>query len=301
MSLPRSQRVDARPIENLRTLIETLEELSVLRMQNARHGIEANRTFSKDLRAVFQNVMQAHRTEVELLLKLRKKSFFSFSRMIKAEKSQPSVRRMTILMSSQVRLSGSIVMETFRSFLSYLKSIQTDVIIFGRVGKELFEAALPGRSFTYYTMSDKAPNAASLEPMLKKLSDYDAITIFHGTFVNFVSQNPTETDLSPTTIVQEDSRNKQGNRSLLFIFEPDLETIIKYFSSQIFATLVHQLAQESWLALLGSRITAMEQASRNIENYEMKLQFQETMLERDIQNNKQRERLSGIALWSQEH
>ena len=171
----------------------------------------------------------------------------------------------------------------------------------GSVGRDYLIKARPQLHFTYLELPDDDAPLAHYKPLLDRLKDFDHITVSYGRFVNVVEQVPTRVSLVGSLPVASQSesgqRETQADRPRDYLFEPSLPAVLTFFDTYIFAVLFQQTVNESGLAQLGSRITAMEQASQNIDERLKRLQREHLSYQRALRNQKQRERLAGMVLW----
>ena len=91
-------------------------------------------------------------------------------------------------------------------------------------------------------------------------NDFDVCTIFYNKFKNVISQIPQAQQIIPLESVD---KNKEENLEISYEFEPDEDEILsnllpKNISTQIFKAMLENSASEQ-----GSRMTAMDNATRN--------------------------------------
>jgi len=173
------------------------------------------------------------------------------------------------------------------------------VVVTGLIGKQSIEKSRPDIHFEYFNLP--GINAALREhrQLVTYLRKFDDVSIFYGKFVNVVDQVATTTRLASgdrlaTLPVKEQKAEAERHR---YLFEPELPEVVEFFDTQIFAMLFGQTINESSLAQLGSRITAMEIASSNIEKRYEQLLVDQRRARRELRNKKQRQMLAGISLW----
>ena len=200
-----------------------------------------------------------------------------------------------VLIAPDQKFSGNIGFEVFETFLKHIKeSPKSDVLVIGVIGKQLVD----GKGVTGYKYYDlKSLKVKSNYDSLRDyLLSYQKIDVHYGKFVNLLTQIKTVTDITGNT-VNENSINLTSKDD--YIFEPSIEAVMNFFEVQIMGVLLKQALAESELARLGSRINAMESASRNAKDTVKKLRIRKTMLDKSYANNKQIERMSGMSLWGE--
>lgn len=275
---------------NLKSLVSTYEEIAVMRIGSTRTAVLTARQFREGLSRVFDDVRRSYQQEVRAALARQKK------RMV--------ARQALVLFSTNSHLAGSVTAEVARTFVSYIKEHpEAEVIIVGQAGKERVVSMLPGQPHTFFAIPEEKVTLEDLQPLLKHLLQYEGATIFYARFQNLISQAPTFQTLGDALTVSAGGPVKGGAGGPAaaerdtYLFEPSLDHVVDFFNTQILSLLLHQTWNESWLSLLGSRITAMEKASLNIDERLHKMAWEKRREERRIANKKQRDRLSGIYLW----
>ncbi len=281
-------------VRNLKSLVSTYEEIAVMRIEKVRETVLKARQFREGLSHVFTDVKTSQARQIaELLAKKKEKG------------EAKNNREVVVYLSTNTRLAGHVTSSVARAFVTHVDShSDADIMILGQVGKELFLQLRPGRKFTFFPLSDGKTDMKELTPILQYLQQYEGVTIFFARFQNLIGQEPTSVDLGQKTVFEDAPTTKKKLLNIPisaepgYIFEPSLEVIIDFFNKQIFAVLFQQTRNEAWLSLLGSRVTAMEQAAVNIKGRLKELEWEERRERRRIQNKKQRDRLAGITLWT---
>jgi len=275
---------------SLKVLITTYEEISVMRMQRIRDAVLQTRSFIDGLVEVFEDVSESRRTVREAAL----------ARKIKREKVEARMQKpLLMLITTRSRFSGPVVRKIFRAFLTQADREEADIVIAGKVGQELFAAARPGMDFTYVEMPESRLLAADLAPLVQHAAGRQNVHIFYGRFINLIDQVSAETNLSEVSFRSEaEARgHTRGRRTLRFLFEPSFGEVVDFFDTQILGSLVVQAAHESQLAVLGSRVTAMEDASQRVNDRLNELKKIDRLLLKTKQNREQRDLMAGMTLW----
>jgi F0F1-type ATP synthase gamma subunit len=274
-------------VTNLRSLVFTYEEIAVMRIERVRRGVLAARQFRLGLSDVFSQVRTSHHREVAAELKKQSKG--------------GNNKEVALLLSTNTRLAGPISSRVSRAFASFVSSNPMDVAIVGQIGKERFKEALPQRDFKFFSFSEGQPRSEDLHSLIAYLLDYKSVVIFFGHFENLINQAPAKIKFGEDEILTAPQASPRSffapSVVQTHIFEPSLKEVVQFFNDQIFATLVQLTFSESWLSLLGSRITAMEQASHRIGKELAILEWRQRREDRQYRNRKQRDRLSGLVLW----
>ncbi|MBI1833206.1 MAG: F0F1 ATP synthase subunit gamma [Candidatus Andersenbacteria bacterium] len=270
-----SIQVELKLLEELAPMVTAKQEIAVSRIQEPQKNVLASRQFFERLSSVFGQVRDAYQGEVTTLEKSRRGNA-------------------VVLFSAEQYLTGPITSATFRYFIEYLELHPSDPIVIGSVGKQRFISELPGADFNYIELPKGwQKDEQALAPLVQTLLRYKSITFVFGQYANLVSQRPTH-----VTIGDVLAKKKSTASSEQFVFEPSLETIVSLFDRNLVALLFKQAADENTLAELGSQITAMELADNAIRSRQYKLKRISRESTRQMRNKQQRERLSGLRLWS---
>jgi len=288
MPTNRDINADITFVADLKSLVSTYEEIAVMRIAKVRVEVLNAREFREGLSTVFRDVRVSHQQQViQALKKQQKEATFAHG---------------ALLLSTDSRLTGGVTASVSRAFAAYVKENQdASLIIVGQVGKEHLASMIPGRPAKFFSITEGKPNPADLEPLLEYLLRFARLTVFFPRFQNIIRQEPTKFELGEIQATATDLKarseeilTKAGGS---YLFEPSLEEIVDFFNKQIFAMVLQQTQNESWLSLLGSRVTAMEKAANNIDIQLQKLEWERRREQRRIRNKKQRDRLAGISLW----
>lgn len=282
---------DFEAANSLRFLAQAYEQISVVKMQQIRRSVLKTRDFLDRLADVFVDVKGSYKDKILELIKKKKNTtgVTSFSTLAKNDKSA------AVLISANTRLYGSIVYQIFDAFSKFIKEQKgTDIVIVGKIGKELFEA-VDKRSYDYFELPDNDVSFAQLESLIGKILNYQKVTVFYGQFINVLNQSPKALEITGEQSL--DDRITEQERKLHFLFEPSLENILNFFETQFFTSSFKQTVNETQLARYASRIDAMEQAMVSIDKRIKNIKYLKLRAIKDAQNKKQQQTIAGISLW----
>lgn len=272
-------------LATLKLLVESYEEISVLRMQRVKGSVLLTREFLDKLSQIFADVKANYRREFQKMMQQKKsKGGFSFSTI------QKNGKTVSVFLSSNSKFYGDIVQKVFSEFLDDIERSSSDIVIVGRVGRELFEQSGHKKPYKYYELSDQEVRVEDLKNLVMYLISYEFVHVYHGKFNNMVAQIATMSNISGEQMVGED----EGETLTRFFFEPSLEKILNFFETQVFTSLFKQTVNESELSRLASRIKAMEEAFGNIDKTEGELGLAMRKANRNLQNKKQLDALVGV-------
>lgn len=280
---------DINLIASFKGLAQAYEEISVNKMQKIRGKVLTARDFLSDLSEVFADVKASYRAEIEKLIVKNKNGKFSYTNINKNGKS------ISVLLSSNNKLYGDIGKKVYRLFVDDVKKTNGDIYIIGKVGKELFERSELKKPYKYIDFPDNKEAADKFGEVLLELEKYQSVNVYHGQFVNVITQDPIVTNVSGSAMLEEVSEKAQAPKK--FFFEPSLEEVLSIFETQIFGSLFRQTLHESELSHVTSRIQQMEYALENIEDYQKDLSKKRRLVIKRNESAKRLQKFAGISLW----
>ncbi len=284
---------DLEALNSLKDLVQSYEEIAVIRMQNIKESVLKTRDFLTEISDIFVDLKASYEREVKDLM----------ARIKRGEKTiiqglQNNGKTLLVYLSSNGRLYGSVTQKTFRLFTEDLKKPEgttADLVVIGSAGREMFEGsnASKNKQFEYFEIPDTSVNVDHIKKLMQKFLQYEKVYIYYGKFGNVVTQTPIATSITGEDVFETEIVNPTP-REDRFIFEPTLEKIFHFFETQIMANLFSQTLLENQLARHASRVNAMEEALGHIEEESKKLNQVKNRLRHLTQNKKQLETISGV-------
>ena len=285
----KSIQAEASFLENLRDLCVVYEQISVMRMKEIRDKVLYTRGFYSQLDKVYVRLKKTYHRQLAILAKKRQ-----IKDPRKAFLLGKNEKRVVVFIGADNRFYGDIFNKVFYSFLEDIKKNKDDVLIIGRLGKSMYDNLGPKKPYRYFEIGDEVEITLDhLKAILKVMTDYSRIDVYYGQYKNLFNQ---EVVMKNITGDFDTDKKDDGKKGSFYYFEPDLEKILLFFETQIFANLFKQTAYESQLARYASRISAMEQALVAINErtgVNIKARIKLANLEAE---KKQRERISQIFL-----
>lgn len=274
---------DIRFIESFKSILQTYQEISAMKMNATRQSVLATRSFFNRLSDVFHEVSVSYTRQVQ---KVQKQS-------PRSRKKQSAV----VLISENAKLYGNITQKVFESCLSYLKDHQVDIFIIGAQGKLLWNIAHPSTSTApvFVDLPDDYVTMDTLNALLLKLMDYQNIVVFHGAFESVLFQKPISTTIIESEVF--DTKNTSQTNKIQFDFEPNLETIVSFFQTQGVSSFLKQSLHEGHLARLASRIRAMEDGIDNTNKLRTSFVRSYYKAKKQSEAKEQSQRFAGMTLW----
>jgi len=269
-------------VGQLLNLTEANQEIAVMRIGRVRETVLATRSFEEGLSAVYSSVLISHRQALAE----------------EQDKDDIEAKQAAILLSSNERFAGLITKSTTGEFVEFSRSNPSvDIIIVGQVGRELWELEQPDTPYFFFDLPEQAVSLKQIRPLLTHLLQYQDLTVFYPRYASVVTQQPVIRQLGSSIEAATRAAQDPTATAAHYLFEPSLENVLDFFNTQIFSIVVKKLFEETELAMLGSRITAMENAAYKIRERIEDLDRLEKQIRRRENNRKQRERLAGMRLW----
>lgn len=277
-------------LSTVKTLCLSYEEISVMKMQKIKNLVLSTRSFFDKLSEVYFDAKNSYK---ETILKKMHKG--ADKKIDERKKTRDSV---SILLSANTKLHGGIINDVFGLFSDFIASEDTDIIIVGRLGRELYQKLTPGegggKNYLYFEIPDMEVTLADLKSIVYHLLGYEKINVFYGQYNSMMQQVAKVANITGDEVSTVAEKPKEMK---YYIFEPTLEKILHFFETQIFSALFKQTVHEGQLARFASRIKAMEQALDRIEINQGHLISLRRKIMRLHENKNQLERIAGMALW----
>lgn len=264
-------------ITSLRSLTEVYGEIAAIRMKKIRDMVLKNRDFLESIESIFRNCLSSYAQKLSRMLAVGKVKIGQKVTFLSHNGSTVAV-----LISANTRFYGDVIRETFDKFIEEVKRHNYEVTIIGKVGRSMFLDAEPSRPFTYFELPDFGTDKVHISETVSHLVQYEEIKVYYAKYQSVVSQIATTFSISAgTEVTQLDAKPVSS-----FLFEPNLEKVLMFFETQIFASLFDQSLRESQLAKAASRILAMDKASASVDQRLKALGFERRKLRHSREDKK---------------
>jgi len=277
-------------VGSLRRVSQAYEEISVMKMRQIREGVLQTRDFLEGLSGIFYDVKNFYARQIKELMEQKK--ITEFAQLSTLNKNGKSV---SVLLTANTKLYGDIIIKTFELFRSAVEKDPSDVVVVGKLGRDIVRNRLPQCNFKYFEFPDMNATVEDLRSVVALLTQYKTVKIYFGKFENVINQYPEVTDISGNRPLQAEFNTK--NEKVHFLFEPKVEDVLAFFETQVFSSLFKQTVSEGQLARFASRINAMEEALVNIDQKTEELRAMQLRLKKFIENKRQQNAMAGISLW----
>ena len=273
-------------LQSMHQIVETYEEIAAMRTRKIKNSVLQNREFIAGLNSVFQRVEHSYKVEVS--------KFKNIKAAADAKASVTNGRTVYVLISSNTGLYGDIVKKVFYTFVSDIKDKDVDLVITGISGRTMFDELSSDRVYTYFDLSDTIYEDRLVKKIFDFLVNYETIVVYHGIFKDMLSQNPTKSYITRGSLETAQQETEVGVAS---IFEPSLHDIVRFFETQILASLFDQSVYESNLSKYASRMISLDLSASNIAKSVKKTKLFAKKFKHHRDNERQLSSLSGVSLW----
>lgn len=275
----------------LQVIAQVYEEISIAQIKHIRDSVLNNRKFLDDLLDLINDVKSAHNDVIELMKKEHKNKT--------QQKEKEAEKTLCVLISANTKLYGDIIQHVFEVFTKAIDEPNTDVMIIGRFGRELYRERHIKKPYSYFEIPDNKVLPQDLKPIIFNMVKYKKVVVYHGQFQNIIMQKPAISTIAGHLMSDPDvaSSHPVTKSTHQYLFEPSLKEIVTFFETQFTTTLFYQSIHESELARNASRVKAMEESLDNIRHNEKKLRAVQRLLRKREDNKKQLERMSSASLW----
>ncbi len=277
-------RKDINQLMTLGQLTRVYAQLASIKMKEVRYGVLSSRSFMTSVYDVFETVLFSYQQQVAVLLKDKKSAGLTFL--------PHNGKTVAVFLSATGGLYGDVVHNTFALIKQAMKRPDIEVTIVGNQGVSLFKREFPHMPYTYFEFPENMIDEAQLVKIVVHLVQYEVIEVYYPQFQSVIRQQPTKRIMSAQPTLE-----KTGAPRKKYIFEPNLQEILRFFESQIFTALLDATVRESQLSKFASRIIAMDSASERIKEHIKKQEFEYLRMSHETANRKQLNQLNGMMMW----
>ncbi len=221
-----------------------LRDISATKLQSIRAEFDANHAYFLELHELMALVQ-------------------SYSRQYQNEQGTTEEKKaIYIALTSNKRFYGTLNHQIIHMLnVTLTKNASADSMIIGQTGKQIVETSELTIAPTYVLFENDEPTEEEMFKIIGQLVDYTEIFIIHPTFVSSFIQHAKSTDLTHTPDIEPTPQE----RTLDYLFEPEIPKIIEFFRTQIRLVLFSRVMLEARLALTGARLMKMQRARERAE------------------------------------
>jgi len=272
---------------SMQEIVEAYEEIAAMRMRKVKKSVLQNREFLSGLNNLYSRVWYTYIHE-------KTSGVFGIPNKAPRTLTVGNGKTVSVLVSANTRLYGDIIKKTFEMFINNVKDATTDIVVIGKLGRQFLTESGLNKEFKTFELSDSAYDRESTKEILDYILQYTNIIVYHGLYVSVLTQKPTATLVTGQALDLKEESSKSELRCLI---EPSTEEVAQFFEKQILSSVFEQSMFESSLSKYASRMISLDMASDNISGFLKAARFQTVKLRHLVNNIKQTERISGIALW----
>lgn len=270
---------------SLKMVAQAYTEVSAVKLQNIRKGIEKNRLFFEEITKIFHRVR-----------------FVAFKKNIKVQ----STRRDTvnILLTSNHRFYGKIEDQLIKFFITNTSKSLADRVVIGKSGVDFLIGMHYFHPYQQFTLQEDIPNTIELKSIAGIINKYAKVVVYYNKFQSVMVQSPVAFDITssiaqpkgeegpiPASLTVPLSTTNQPVQNLVqkpntqptkkkedkifgidihehsfdYIFEPEIEKMVQFFENHIATLILEQTFLESELARTASRLISMDEAQNNAD------------------------------------
>jgi len=260
-------------------MVEVYQEIAAMRMQSVKNAILGARQYYESLTFLVREVRPWLRTQSN------------------ADKTASKGTKTALFFSANTGLYGDIINKTYRDFRAYVIKERADAAIIGAAGKRMFESDHTALPFTYFPSDDAHPTKEQILGIVKYAEGFDHVEVFHGRFINLISQVPYQSSLSGDSVVSEAIGGHKEEPSFYYLFEPTAKDITRVVEGEILASVIEQILHESNFSKFASRMIHLDRAIQHIDERLNGIEMDQRRAMRRIENKKQLSRITGRLLW----
>lgn len=272
---------DKQLIDILNNLATAYQEISVLKMKEARETIKHSRDFVEKLKIVFNSLTSSHELDLSKTKNLKK------------------VNTAKVLITANSRFNGDILRKITDAFLTDKDNADADIFVIGKIGEDLLKEASLDFKFKTVQIPDTNITSQDLKELLQQLIKYRSVYVYYAVLKTVLNQEVLITQIPSIYSLLDKKIQVQpdGSNSMLYLFEPSGEEIADYLNDSVSISVVRQTIYETELARHAARISAMSKLIDKTNQESVKIKKEMLKINRSLNDRKQRERLTGISFW----
>jgi len=266
MASAKEIRGQIKATQNTSKITKAMEMVAASKMRKAQDAVTQSRAYSDGINTVIANLMQAH-TE------------YPHPFLVKHD----AVKRVAyIVVSSDKGLCGGLNTNVFRHAMVSLKEVmetaEVEVLSIGRRAG-LFMKRVAPLAASVEDIND-APEFSEIVGVVNMAmekflaGEYDEVRLVYNTFVNTMTQTPTEVQLLPCPEAKADEKEDTGYSGYWdYLYEPDSKEVLDGLLRRYIETIVYQAVLENKACEQSARMVAMKSATDNAKDIISDLQI----------------------------
>lgn len=247
--------------ESLKLVAQAYTEISALKLEKIRSGIEKNRDFFQDITEVYHIVnFEAAKKQIQL---------------------RPKKGTVSILVTSNEHFYGALEKELVKFFILNTTKFATDRVVIGSTAKEFLASFNYFHPYQQVILKRDVPSIEEMQALTARVINYEQIMVYYSRMHSILTQEPHVVDVvqKPPTFFL-----KSQAQTVDYIFEPELTEMLEFFEGQITQLLIEQTFLESELARAAARLTSMDQAQFTADEIIAKQRLELARAKKEIEN-----------------
>jgi len=279
----------------------SLQQIAAGRMTRLRKVVEASRRFVDEATLILRELELERTKQLEKELGVKKAELKSRKKPQKGQQLPPEQLNIAIIVvTSNQGLAGSYNTDIIKKADPIIEKYKdADYFVLGTKGQAFFAKAARKHGLAYYPYNiPEEVTLDDLRPLIGMFYHYDQIFLLYSKYVNTVIREVVFVELTVPNIIVDEAKKEQVEGK--FIFEPNVDELIKLMETKLRYALFRQQILDSKLALYSSQMMAMKTASDNAGDLLKELQLQYNKARRKLIDKKIQEVQAGRSLWADE-
>ena len=244
---------------SLKQIAQAYSEIAVLKLKKIRGMLDRNRVFFNEISAVY-GLVKSFALKKGLIVPKPKK-------------------RVSIILTSNFRFSGTISSSLIEFFTSSTKTLDTDRILIGKTAADHFKFNPMFSGSQTILLSSDQPTPQELINLVALIKDYHQVLVFYPRLKSLLVQRNTATDITATSLP-----TRKEDSTIGFIFEPEIPKILAFFDQSILTLLLEGTFLEAEVAWTAARFISMDQAETEANKFIKEQERLKSFAKKDLLN-----------------
>lgn len=263
MSNLKQLKIQLEASESLKLITESLSEVAAIRFKGIRSQILHNRIFFSEVNKVYHSLK---------VISARRK-------LLTKQPIQKNSRTISILITSNYQLYGGIDAEVTEYFLRSIPTYQTEKLIIGSTGIDLYSILGKDKDFKRAVFKQDLPTQPEIQTIVDQINNYSRILLYYPRFVTILQQVPQVFDFT-----QSQAETEALTTDIEYILEPELSKMLEFFEKQILGASLQSIFLQTQLSRTAARMIRMDQAEIKAEGIIKKEKLDLTRTRKKLQN-----------------
>lgn len=276
----------------------SLQQIAASRMVKLRNQVLAAKRFADEAVIILRELEIEREKQLKKELDLGKGEVNVLQKTSRPIQQTNTSRTAVIIVTADQGLCGSYNSEIFKKIEDVAPQYnRADFFVIGSKGQDYFPklAQKYGLKFYPYNLTENV-RIEDLRPLISMFYRYDQIFLLFNRYLNTTVRTPVFLELAIPNI--ESSQAEIESKEGIFIFEPNLEVLVKSVTAKLRYALFRQQILDSRLALYTAQMIAMQTAAENAKDLLSDLRHEYNKARRKLIDKKIQEVQAGRTLWA---